>query len=330
MLPRVLNSWSEAMVAVGAFHAAAAAFAEAEAVTDATHASADWDSAWFDAWHLDQPEALRGIDLHERKALGGAYFLDYARALVYNAAGRYEAALDSAQRSCDRHPMGTYSWAIVELVEAAARCGQHERAGVAFEQLVDRTRLASTEWALGLETRAAALLSDDPAVAEHLYREAIERLGRAHTRPELARAHLVFGEWLRRENRRLDAREQLRTAHDMFSEIGIPGFAERARRELAGTGETARKRTDDTRGDLTPQESQIAQLASGGLTNPEIGARLFLSPRTIEWTCGGCIPSSGSAPGRNCGASSAPFERGQSTYAATPLFRGETTAGERH
>lgn len=184
--------------------------------------------------------------------------------------------------------------------------------------------------ALGLETRAAALLSDDPAVAEHLYREAIERLGRAHTRPELARAHLVFGEWLRRENRRLDAREQLRTAHDMFSEIGIPGFAERARRELAGTGETARKRTDDTRGDLTPQESQIAQLASGGLTNPEIGARLFLSPRTIEWTCGGCIPSSGSAPGRNCGASSAAFERGQSTYAATPLFRGETTAGERH
>jgi DNA-binding NarL/FixJ family response regulator len=113
--------------------------------------------------------------------------------------------------------------------------------------------------------------------------EAIERLGRAGTRPDLARAHLVYGEWLRRENRRLDAREQLRTAHDMFSEIGMPEFAERGRRELAATGETARKRTDETRDDLTAQETQIARLASEGLTNPQIGAQLFLSPRTVEW-----------------------------------------------
>jgi DNA-binding CsgD family transcriptional regulator len=168
-------------------------------------------------------------------------------------------------------------------VEAAVRCGQQERARVAFEQLADRTRLASTDWALGLEARSAAHLSDDPAVAEPLYLSAIERLGRAGTRPDLARAHLVYGEWLRRENRRLDAREQLRLAHDMFSEMGVPGFAARARRELAGTGETARKRTDDTRADLTAQEAQIAQFASEGLTNPEIGAKLFLSPRTIEW-----------------------------------------------
>jgi DNA-binding CsgD family transcriptional regulator len=168
-------------------------------------------------------------------------------------------------------------------VEAAARCGQHERATRALEQLVERTRLESTEWALGLEARSAALVAEDPAAAERLYLEAIEHLGRARTRPDLARAHLVFGEWLRRENRRLDAREQLRTAHDRFSELGIPEFAERARRELAATGETARKRTDDTRDDLTAQEAQIARLASEGLTNPQIGAQLFLSPRTVEW-----------------------------------------------
>jgi DNA-binding CsgD family transcriptional regulator len=172
---------------------------------------------------------------------------------------------------------------LVDLVEAAVRCGAHERAHTALGQLIDRTRLASTEWGLGLEARCAALVADDAASAEALYTEAVERLGRARTRPDLARAHLLYGEWLRREGRRLDARAQLRTAYDMFSEMGIPGFAERARRELAATGETARKRMDETRGDLTAQEGQIAQLASEGLTNPEIGAKLFLSPRTIEW-----------------------------------------------
>src|SRR5262249_35458685 len=155
------------------------------------------------------------------------------RAVVYNGASRYEAALDAAQRSCDRHPVGTYTWALVELVEAAARCGERERAGAAFGQLVDRTRPASTDWALGLEARCAALLGDAPAVAEPRSREAVERLEQARTRPDLARAHLLYGEWLRREGRRLDAREQLRTAHDMCGEIGIPGFADRARRELA-------------------------------------------------------------------------------------------------
>ena len=208
---------------------------------------------------------------------------EHARAVVYNAAGRYEAALAAAERSCELHPTGTHAWALIDLVEAAVRCGEQDRARVALDQLKDRTRLVSTEWGLGLEARCAALVADDATVAESLYLEAVERLGRARTRPDLARAHLLYGEWLRREGRRLDAREQLRTAYEMFSEMGIPGFAERARRELAATGETARKRTDDTRGDLTAQESQIAQLASEGLTNPEIGAKLFLSPRTIEW-----------------------------------------------
>ena len=282
-LPDALDNWVNVMVARGDLPAATTALAEAEAVSDATGASAS-HAAWLDAWRFDEPEALTRIDTAERENPSQAPPLfEHARAVVYNAAGRYEAALAAAQRSCELHPMGTHTWALIDLVEAAVRCGQHDRAVVALEKLVDRARLASTEWGLGLEARSTALVSDDPAVAEALYREAIERLGRARTCPDLARAYLLYGEWLRREGRRLDAREQLRTAYDMFSEIGIPGFAERARRELAATGETARKRTDDTRSDLTAQESQIAQLASEGLTNPEIGAKLFLSPRTVEW-----------------------------------------------
>jgi len=283
-LPRALQSWVNVMVAKGDLPAAATALAEAEAVGEATGATPEDNSAWTDAWRFDEREALTRIDAVERGRLAGAPpVLEHARAVVYNAAGRYEDALAAAQRSCDRHPTGTHAWALIDLVEAAVRCDQQERARVALGQLVDRTRFASTEWGLGLEARCAALLADDDAVAEALYVEAIERLGRARTRPDLARAHLLYGEWLRREGRRLDAREQLRTAHDMFSEMGIVGFAERARRELAATGETARKRRDDTRGDLTAQEAQIARLAAEGLTNPEIGAKLFLSPRTVEW-----------------------------------------------
>src|SRR5262245_25345767 len=284
MLPQVLGSWADAKVAAGDFAAAAAALAEAEAIADVTRARPEWNSAWLDACRFEEAGALARIDEQEHRVAGVTppYF-DYARALVYNGAGRYESALEAAQRSCDRHPLGTYSWGLVELVEGAARSGEHERASRALGQLVERTRLFSTEWSLGLEARSAALVLGDDAVAEPRYREAVERLGRARTRPDLARAQLVYGEWLRRKGRRLDAREQLRTAHGLFGAIGMPVFAERARRELAGTGETARKRTDETRADLTAQESQIARLASEGFTNPEIGAQLYLSPRTVEW-----------------------------------------------
>jgi ATP/maltotriose-dependent transcriptional regulator MalT len=143
-------------------------------------------------------------------------------------------------------------------------------------------RASGTDWALGIEARSRALLSDDDA-AEPLYREAIERLARTRTRSHLARAHLLYGEWLRREKRRLDAREQLRTAHELFTAMGFEAFAERARRELAATGEKARKRTVETRGDLTARETQIARLARAGLSNPEIGAQLFISPRTVQY-----------------------------------------------
>jgi DNA-binding CsgD family transcriptional regulator len=171
----------------------------------------------------------------------------------------------------------------VELVEAAARCGEDARGQEALELLTERTQLVGTEWALGLEARCAALRTDTPTAADQLYRQAIEHLGRAGTPPDLGRACLLYGEWLRRENRRVDAREQLRRAHEMFTEMGVPGFAERARRELAATGETVRKRIVDARDELTPQETQIARLASERLTNPEIAAQLFLSHRTVEY-----------------------------------------------
>ncbi len=144
------------------------------------------------------------------------------------------------------------------------------------------TRASGTDWALGVEARSRALLSEGDT-AERLYQDAIEWLDRTRVRAELARSRLLYGEWLRREGRRLDAREQLRAAHELFTTLGAEGFAERARRELLATGETARKRTVETRGALTPQEAQIARLAAHGHTNSEIGAQLFISPRTVEW-----------------------------------------------
>jgi DNA-binding CsgD family transcriptional regulator len=169
-----------------------------------------------------------------------------------------------------------------ELAEAASRTGDVALVRAVLEWLSERTRVTPTEWVLGVEARVRALLSEGD-VAESLYREAIERLGRTRVRVELGRTHLVYGEWLRRENRRVDAREQLRTAHEMFASMGAEAFADRARRELLATGETVRKRTVETRGELTAQEAQIARLARDGLSNPEIGTRLFISPRTVQY-----------------------------------------------
>jgi DNA-binding CsgD family transcriptional regulator len=171
---------------------------------------------------------------------------------------------------------------MAELIEAAARTGRPERAADAIRRLSELTTIAGGDWALGIRARSRALLSDGES-AEYLYREAIDRLSRTRVRVELARAHLVYGEWLRRQNRRVDARDQLRTAYEMLTAMGIDGFAERARRELLATGETVRKRTDESARQLTGQEAQIARLAGEGNTNPEIGAQLFLSPRTVEY-----------------------------------------------
>jgi ATP/maltotriose-dependent transcriptional regulator MalT len=172
-----------------------------------------------------------------------------------------------------------YGWALAELIEAAVRDGQPAEAAAALGRLSERTRASGTEWALGVEARCRALVSDD----ESFYRESVERLARSRAAVELARSRLVYGEWLRRENRRVDAREQLRAAHEMFGRMGAEAFAERTRRELSATGETVRKRTAETLDELTTQEAQVARLAAQGRTNPEIGAELFISPRTVEY-----------------------------------------------
>jgi DNA-binding CsgD family transcriptional regulator len=173
---------------------------------------------------------------------------------------------------------------LSELIEAAVRSSQPERAAGPLAELGEIAHAAGTDWALGNHARGAAILAEGET-AERLYREAIDRLSRIHTRgcETLARAHLLYGEWLRRENRRVDARAQLRVAHAMLADMGMEAFAERARRELLATGETVRKRTIETLDELTPQEAQVACLAAGGQTNPEFGAQLFLSPRTVEW-----------------------------------------------
>jgi DNA-binding CsgD family transcriptional regulator len=173
-------------------------------------------------------------------------------------------------------------WALPELIEAASRTGQTRLAEDALGRLAEATSIGQTDWGQGIYARSRALVSDG-ADAERWYREAVGRLSRTGFRPELARAHLLYGEWLRREGRRADAPVQLRTAHDMFAAIGMQAFTERARRELSATGETVRKRTVETLGELTPQEAQVARLAAQGRTNPEIAALLFLSPRTVEY-----------------------------------------------
>jgi ATP/maltotriose-dependent transcriptional regulator MalT len=209
-------------------------------------------------------------------------FATYASSVLYNGLGRHDAARDAARRAFQPDHLGYGPLIVPELAEAASRTGDVELVRTALEWLSERTRVTPTEWALGIEARVRALLSEGEA-ADRLYRESIDRLGRTRVRVELARGRLLYGEWLRRERRRVDAREQLRTAHEMLTTMGIDAFAERARRELLATGETVRKRTVETRDELTAQESQIARLARDGLSNPEIGSRLFISPRTVKY-----------------------------------------------
>ena len=206
----------------------------------------------------------------------------WARATLYNARGDYEEALAAATEAL-RHPgpHGSQLW-YHEHVEAAVRCGQSSVAEPTCAFLSETAAASSSDWALGILARSRALLADGN-VAEELYREAIDRLDRTAIRLELARSHLLYGEWLRRENRRVDARAQLRTAHEMFTAMGMRAFAERTRHELLATGETVRKRTADSFDELTSQEAHIARLTADGKTNPEIGAQLFISPRTVEW-----------------------------------------------
>jgi DNA-binding CsgD family transcriptional regulator len=207
---------------------------------------------------------------------------EYAKAVLFNGLGRYAEAVVAAQRACAQDDLGVFGRTYLELVEACARSDTRTGTTDVLRALDERTRSDGTDWALGVRAWSGALLSEGNA-AEPLYREAIERFARDRIVIYVARAQLVYGEWLRRENRRVEAREQLRAAHETFSGIGAEAFAERAHRELLATGETARRRTDDTRDLLTPQEAEIAKLAQDGLSNPEIGSQLFISPRTVQY-----------------------------------------------
>jgi DNA-binding CsgD family transcriptional regulator len=275
-------------VHAGEFAAASALVDEAGAISGATgNAPLMYTSLVVAAWRGRQAPAVELIAAGARDAAvrgeGRAITLaDYATAVLDNGLGRYDSALAAARRASEHDDLGLFGWALVELVEAGIRGQQPELAASAFERLASRTRVAGTDWALGVQARSHALLSEGDA-AEALYREAIERLARTRIAVHLARAHLVYGEWLRRASRRVDAREQLRRAHDMFSAFGAEGFAERARRELLATGETVGPRTPGRLDALTAQEAQIARLAGDGHTNPEIGAQLFISPRTVEY-----------------------------------------------
>jgi DNA-binding CsgD family transcriptional regulator len=207
----------------------------------------------------------------------------WVTAVLYNGLAHYDDAFDAAeQATVDPHELWFSTFATVELIEAASRSDRSKHAAEALEVLSESTRASGTPWALAVEARSRALLNRGEA-AERLYREAIERLQPTRLRLDLARARLLYGEWLRRERRRLDARNELRVAHDLFSDFGMEAFAERARVELQATGERARKRTVDTLDQLTPQEAQIARLAADGHTNREIAAQLFISPSTVEY-----------------------------------------------
>jgi DNA-binding CsgD family transcriptional regulator len=208
--------------------------------------------------------------------------IQWATAVLYNGLGRYGEALAAAQQASE-HPQELLSTLILpELIEAAVRSGQVARAAEVLDLLAETTRASGTDWALGTEARSRALLSENEA-AEDLYREAIDSLGRTGLRIELARAHLLYGEWLRRQRRRRDARDQLRAAYKIFISAGAGAFAERARIELRATGARAPKHTADTRDVLTAREEHIARLAGQGASNPEIAAQLFISPATVAY-----------------------------------------------
>ncbi len=288
-LPIALNARAGVHMFAGEFDVAAALVTEAQSVTEATGSSiAPYGTVALAAFEGREADAFALIETGtkdvERRGEGeGLSLLQWATAVLCNGLGRYEQALAAArQASEDTQAIWFANWAAVELIEAAARSGEPERAANALERLSRSARASGTDWALGVEARSRALVSD-AGTAETRYRDAIEALGRTRLRVELGRARLLYGEWLRRQQRRRDARDQLRDAHELFDSIGSAAFAERARIELRATGEHARKRTVDTADALTAQEALIARLAGGGASNPQIAAQLFISPATVAY-----------------------------------------------
>ena len=283
------NVCGQAAALGGDFASATLLIAEVDAVKEATGTRiapyAAVALAGIRGRAAEASELIDGI-VRETTAVGQGFGVQYAlwaSSVLMNGLGRYEEALAAAMQASDHTPeLFLETWALIELIEAATRTENPELAKRALARLGEQTEESDADWALGIYARSRALLSEGRA-AERSYREAVERLGRTRVRPELARARLLYGEWLRREGRRVDAREQLRSAHDLLATIGMEAFAERARRELVATGEKVRRRSEEMRNELTPQEEQIARLARDGLSNPEIGEQLFISARTVEW-----------------------------------------------
>ena len=288
-LPVVLGARAQALAFAGELAAATALVDEAQVASEVTwFALSPYGALVVAAVTGDQSKATALITAALREApLRGegvaVAVAEWANAVLNNGLGRYEEALSAAERARERRPsVGFPAWAIAEVIEAAARTGQWEVATEAHSRLAEVSAASGSDWARGVEARSRALLRTGEE-AEVLYQESIACLGRTRVRMELARAHLLYGEWLRRERRDLDAREQLRTAFEMFDAMGMEAFAERTRRELGAAGGTARKRSVETNRDLTPRETQIASLACEGLSNAEIGTRLFISAYTVDY-----------------------------------------------
>jgi DNA-binding CsgD family transcriptional regulator len=288
VLPLALGSLASMHIIDGHLDAAGSVLDESDAITDAIGETRIGSTRLMLAG-LRGDEALlsRLAEAAEADAIARGEglvitFSEHARALLHNGLGHYESALEAAGSASARDELDAPGRALPELVEAATRSGKADLAAGALERLVERTQAAGTEWSLGIEARSRALVVGD-AAAEGLYLEAIDRLRSCRIAPEQARAHLLYGEWLRRVGRRVDAREQLRAAYEMLADIGMEAFAERARRELAATGEKVHRRQVESHEQLTAQERQIAELAREGHSNPEIATQLFLSSRTVEW-----------------------------------------------
>ncbi|MDT5045303.1 MAG: hypothetical protein QOJ56_4514 [Mycobacterium sp.] len=288
IIPRALAYQARAHVLAGEFATAATIIEEAASITAATgHAPLKYDALLLTAWRGIPADAVGLIEAAtaEGKTRGEGRLLGlagYVTALLYNGLGRYEEAFAAAREACEHEDLGFYGWCLIELIEAAVHTGEQAAAAAAIRQLEERAGASATDWGLGVLASARALLADDQ-LAEALFTEAIERLERTSIVVHLARAHLRYGEWLRRLNRRLDARRHLTEAHAMFTRMGANAFAERARRELVAIGEKVRKQPVNSGDELTAQEAQIARLAAEGLTNQEIGAQLFISTHTVEW-----------------------------------------------
>ena len=289
VLPTALNSLAVVATWRGDFETASALAAEHDAVTEATGMRiVPYGAMWLSAYRgrTEEASTLFAATIDDSIRRGEGLGVDLARvcaAVLNNGVGRYGEAMRAAYPADLAAPGSLIStWMLPERIEAAVRCREPDVAQEALREFESIANPGESDWGLGITARSRALLSEGD-VAEGLYREAIDRLARAKVRVELARVHLLFGEWLRRENRRSDAREHLRTAHDMFAAMSADGFAERARHELLATGEHVRARQVDSRGELTPQEEHIARLARDGRTNPQIAAELYISAKTVEW-----------------------------------------------